>query len=75
MSTWMLMSSFYSQESYLPPLQEFLSICEHPYEPRDMTSLEMKILKTLDYDINIPTAYHFLRRYTTVTGLGWGNKA
>ncbi|XP_050016928.1 G2/mitotic-specific cyclin-B3 [Alexandromys fortis] len=51
--------------SCLPRLQEFLSICEHPYEPRDMTSLEMKILKTLNYDINIPTAYHFLRRYTT----------
>ncbi|XP_041502093.1 G2/mitotic-specific cyclin-B3 [Microtus oregoni] len=53
------------EESYPPPLREFLYICEDPYEPRDMTSLEMKILKTLNFDINIPTAYHFLRRYTT----------
>ncbi|XP_013203745.1 G2/mitotic-specific cyclin-B3 [Microtus ochrogaster] len=53
------------EESYLPSLKEFLCTCEDPYEPRDMTSLEMKILKTLNFDINIPTAYHFLRRYTT----------
>ncbi|XP_057615595.1 G2/mitotic-specific cyclin-B3 [Chionomys nivalis] len=53
------------EESYPPPLPEFLSICEDPHEPRDMSSLEMKILETLDFDINIPTAYYFLRRYTT----------
>lgn len=69
------MSPFYSQESYPPSLPEFLCICENVYEPRDMASLEMNILETLDFDISIPTAYHFLRRYTTVTGLGWGNIA
>ena len=75
MSTWMIVSPFYSQESYIPSLREFLNSCEDPHEPCDNASSEMKILKTLDFDINIPTAYHFLRRYTTVTGLGWGNKA
>lgn len=75
MFTWMIVSPFYSQESYPPSLPEFLFICEDDYQPRDMASLEMNILETLDFDINIPTAYHFLRRYTTVTGLGWGNIA
>lgn len=75
MFTWMIVSPFYLQESYPPSLPEFLFICEDDYQPCDMASLEMNILETLDFDINIPTAYHFLRRYTTVTGLGWGNIA
>ncbi|XP_041910241.1 G2/mitotic-specific cyclin-B3 [Arvicola amphibius] len=55
------------EESYPPTLPEFLYLCEDVYEPCDMASLEMNILETLDFDINIPTAYHFLRRYTTCT--------
>ncbi|XP_036030425.1 G2/mitotic-specific cyclin-B3 [Onychomys torridus] len=55
------------EESYPPSLPEFLYICEDLYQQRDMTSLEMNILKTLNFDINIPTAYNFLRRYASCT--------
>lgn len=73
MYTWMIMSPFYWQEFYPPSLPEFL--CVGVYELHDMASLERNVLETLDFDINIPTAYHFLHRYATVTGLGWGNIA
>ncbi|XP_059106579.1 G2/mitotic-specific cyclin-B3 isoform X1 [Peromyscus eremicus] len=53
------------EESYPPSLPEFLYICEDLYQQRDMVSLEMNILKTLNFDINIPTAYNFLRRYAS----------
>lgn len=64
----MTVSPFYPQESYPPSLPEFLYICEDLYQLRDMVSLEMNILKTLNFDINIPTPYNFLRRYASVTG-------
>uniref|UniRef100_A0A8C8U7Y1 Cyclin B3 n=1 Tax=Peromyscus maniculatus bairdii TaxID=230844 RepID=A0A8C8U7Y1_PERMB len=53
------------EESYPPSLPEFLYICEDLYQLRDMVSLEMNILKTLNFDINIPTPYNFLRRYAS----------
>ena len=31
-----------------------------------MLAMEISILKTLEFDINIPVAYHFLRRYSVV---------
>ncbi|XP_028626687.1 G2/mitotic-specific cyclin-B3 [Grammomys surdaster] len=53
------------EESYPPSLKEFLYICEDVYQKSDMVSLERSILKTLNFDINIPTAYNFLRRYAS----------
>ncbi|XP_031228901.1 G2/mitotic-specific cyclin-B3 [Mastomys coucha] len=53
------------EETYPPSLPEFLYICEDLYQKSDMVSLESHILKTLNFDINIPTAYNFLRRYAS----------
>ncbi|KAL6092029.1 hypothetical protein STEG23_026832 [Scotinomys teguina] len=53
------------EECYPPSLLEFLYVCGNLYQLRDMASLEMNILKTLNFDINIPTAYCFLRRYAS----------
>ncbi|KAM4818413.1 G2/mitotic-specific cyclin-B3 isoform 2-T2 [Thomomys bottae] len=51
------------EEPYPPSLKEFLYICEDLYQRRDMLDMEASVLTTLDYDINIPIPYHFLRRY------------
>ncbi|XP_012887806.1 PREDICTED: G2/mitotic-specific cyclin-B3 [Dipodomys ordii] len=51
------------EEPYPPSLKEFLYICEDLYQREDMLAMEASILTNLDYDINIPVAYHFLRRY------------
>ncbi|XP_054551707.1 G2/mitotic-specific cyclin-B3 isoform X2 [Talpa occidentalis] len=51
-------------EEPIPPcLDDFLYICNDIYQREEMLSMEMRILKALNFDINIPTAYHFLRRY------------
>ncbi|EDL33884.1 cyclin B3, isoform CRA_b, partial [Mus musculus] len=66
-TTYMIAAKF--EESYPPSLSEFLFICEDMYEKSDMVSLESSILQTLNFDINIPTAYNFLRRYASVPTL------
>ncbi|XP_023382262.1 G2/mitotic-specific cyclin-B3 isoform X4 [Pteropus vampyrus] len=51
------------EEPYPPCLDEFLYICDDMYQRDEMLAMEISILQTLKFDINIPTAYHFLRRY------------
>ncbi|XP_054422337.1 G2/mitotic-specific cyclin-B3 [Pteronotus mesoamericanus] len=52
------------EESCPPSLDNFLYICNGAYQRDEMLAMEINILKTLDFDINIPVAYHFLRRYS-----------
>ncbi|XP_035872318.1 G2/mitotic-specific cyclin-B3 isoform X1 [Phyllostomus discolor] len=52
------------EESCPPGLDEFLYICNDAYQRDEMLAMEISILKTLEFDINIPVAYHFLRRYS-----------
>ncbi|XP_073918720.1 G2/mitotic-specific cyclin-B3 isoform X2 [Castor canadensis] len=51
------------EEPCPPSVGEFLYICEDLYPRKEMLAMEVSILKTLEFDINIPIAYHFLRRY------------
>ncbi|XP_012585730.1 PREDICTED: G2/mitotic-specific cyclin-B3 [Condylura cristata] len=51
------------EEATPPCLDDFLYICNDIYQRNEMLSMEMRILEVLNFDINIPTAYHFLRRY------------
>ncbi|XP_040858733.1 G2/mitotic-specific cyclin-B3 [Ochotona curzoniae] len=44
-------------------VSDFLYICDDSYVRNEILAMEACILKTLKFDINIPTAYHFLRRY------------
>ncbi|XP_008821811.1 G2/mitotic-specific cyclin-B3-like, partial [Nannospalax galili] len=55
------------EEPCPPSLFDFLYICENLYEHHEMIAMEIDILKTLNFDINIPTAYHFLRRFALST--------
>lgn len=61
-------------------MDDFLYICDDIYQRDEMLTMEISILQTLKFDINIPIAYHFLRRYARVRGkrrililplLGW----
>ncbi|XP_059943770.1 G2/mitotic-specific cyclin-B3 isoform X2 [Mesoplodon densirostris] len=51
------------EETCPPCVDDFLYICDDIYKRDEMLAMEISILKTLRYDINIPIAYHFLRRY------------
>ncbi|XP_072361496.1 G2/mitotic-specific cyclin-B3 [Scyliorhinus torazame] len=46
-----------------PCVDDFLYICDDAYQREELLSMEMNILRTLKFDINIPVAYRFLRRY------------
>ncbi|XP_037076534.1 G2/mitotic-specific cyclin-B3-like [Pollicipes pollicipes] len=46
-----------------PPLDDFLYICEDAYARREVIFTEMKMLRTVNFDLGLPVSYRFLRRY------------
>ncbi|XP_076581627.1 G2/mitotic-specific cyclin-B3 isoform X3 [Chaetodon auriga] len=68
-STTMLIASKFEERS--PPcVDDFLYICDDAYKREELISMETSILQTLSFDINIPTAYRFLRRYAKCVSAG-----
>lgn len=61
-STAILISSKF-EERCPPCLDDFLYICDDAYKRDEIISMEMEILRKLDFDINIPISYRFLRRF------------
>ena len=55
------------QERLPPPLDDFLYICEDAYARREIIATEMKILRTVNFDVGLPVSYRFLRRYARVS--------
>ena len=44
-------------------------LSENAYTRDDFIKTEMKMLAVLDFDINIPTSYRYLRRYAKCVGM------
>ncbi|XP_069504771.1 G2/mitotic-specific cyclin-B3 [Ambystoma mexicanum] len=61
-STAILISSKF-EERCPPCVDDFLYICDDAYKREEIISMEMEILRRLDFDINIPISYRFLRRF------------
>ncbi|XP_030823430.1 G2/mitotic-specific cyclin-B3 isoform X5 [Geospiza fortis] len=51
------------QERCPPCVDDFLYICDDAYKREELIAMEMSILSTLKFDINIPIPYRFLRRF------------
>ncbi|XP_012500306.1 PREDICTED: G2/mitotic-specific cyclin-B3 [Propithecus coquereli] len=51
------------EEPRPPSMDDFLYVCADVYCRDEMYAMEISILQALKFDINIPVAYHFLRRY------------
>ncbi|XP_071462622.1 G2/mitotic-specific cyclin-B3-like [Marmota flaviventris] len=51
------------EEPSPPCVDDFLYICDDIYKRDELHAMEISILQALNFDINIPIAYHFLRRY------------
>uniref|UniRef100_A0A8D2GSW0 Cyclin B3 n=1 Tax=Urocitellus parryii TaxID=9999 RepID=A0A8D2GSW0_UROPR len=51
------------EEPSPPCVDDFLYICDDIYKRDELLAMEISILQALNFDINIPIAYHFLRRY------------
>lgn len=68
-STAMLIASKFEERS--PPcVDDFLYICDDAYKREELISMEGNILQTLNFDINIPIPYRFLRRYARCVNAG-----
>nr|XP_046237546.1 G2/mitotic-specific cyclin-B3 isoform X2 [Scatophagus argus] len=68
-STAMLIASKFEERS--PPcVDDFLYICDDAYKREELISTEASILQALSFDINIPIAYRFLRRYAKCVSAG-----
>lgn len=68
-STAMLIASKFEERS--PPcVDDFLYICDDAYKREELISMEGTILQTLNFDINIPIPYRFLRRYARCVSAG-----
>lgn len=52
-------------------MDDFLYICDDAYQREELLAMERGILQTLHFDINIPIAYRFLRRFAKVSGGRW----
>uniref|UniRef100_A0A8C5T1C2 G2/mitotic-specific cyclin-B3 n=1 Tax=Laticauda laticaudata TaxID=8630 RepID=A0A8C5T1C2_LATLA len=61
-STAILIASKF-EERCPPCLDDFLYICDDAYQREELLAMERGILQTLHFDINIPIAYRFLRRF------------
>ena len=57
------------QERQPPPLDDFQFICDDAYTNKQFVQMELKIFKALDFDINLPISYRFLRRFSRVSQL------
>ena len=57
---------YFLQELSPPLVDDFLYLCDDAYKRDQILSMEREVLLVLDYDINIPIAYRFLRRLARV---------
>mmetsp|Transcript_14373 Transcript_14373/g.20020 ORF Transcript_14373/g.20020 Transcript_14373/m.20020 type:complete len:370 (+) Transcript_14373:187-1296(+) len=60
--TCLLIASKY-EEIYPPELRDLVYICDRAYSRTEIIEMEENILKTLEYQITIPSAHAFLVRY------------
>ena len=60
--TALLISTKY-EEIYPPRLKELIQVSENKFTKDEILKLEQKVLQTLQFDFNSPSAYRFLERY------------
>uniref|UniRef100_A0A6I8SGR4 Cyclin B3 n=1 Tax=Xenopus tropicalis TaxID=8364 RepID=A0A6I8SGR4_XENTR len=61
-STAVLIASKF-EERCPPCVDDFMYICDDAYKRDEVVAMEMEILQKLNFDINIPVPYRFLRRF------------
>ena len=48
-------------------MEDFLYLCDDAYDRGQILAMERQVLLVVDYDINAPVAYRFLRRLARVS--------
>lgn len=54
------------EEIFPPEVQDCVYITDHAYSKEEVLKMEQSILKALDYQLCVPTGYHFMIRYLTL---------
>ena len=60
--TAMLIASKY-EEIYAPEVRDFVYVSAHAYPRDEILAMERSIIAALDFNLTVPTAYSFVRRY------------
>jgi cyclin B len=48
-------------------VEDFLYVCDDAYTREQLLAAECEMLHILEYNVNIPIAYRFLRRFARVS--------
>ncbi len=56
------------EEIYPPEIRDFTHISDNAYSKSDVLGMEYKILKSLDFNLNVPSSLRFLQRYRHFLG-------
>jgi hypothetical protein len=51
------------EEIYAPEIKDFVYITDNAYEQKDILQLEYEVLRTLQFNVTIPSSFRFLERY------------
>ena len=51
-------------------VDDFIYLCDDAYTHEELLVMEQSILSALNYDINMPIAYRFIRRLARVSFFG-----
>eukprot|EP01025_Chloroclados_australasicus_P064885 TRINITY_DN874_c0_g1_i1.p1 TRINITY_DN874_c0_g1~~TRINITY_DN874_c0_g1_i1.p1 ORF type:complete len:444 (-),score=50.69 TRINITY_DN874_c0_g1_i1:823-2058(-) len=66
--TALLVASKY-EEIWALYVEDLVKICAKQYQKDQMISMEKNLLKRLDYELTVPTVYHFMLRYLKIAQL------
>lgn len=51
------------EEIYAPEIRDFIYMTDKAYSKEQILNLETDILKTLDFNMTVPSSYRFLERF------------
>jgi len=57
------------EERWPPTFEDMIYLSEDAYRREDFVTAELDMLKVIDFDINVPISYRYLRRYAKVVGM------
>lgn len=57
------------EERWPPTFEDMIYLSEDTYTREDFIKAELQMLKVLDFDLNIPISYRYLRRYSKCIGM------
>jgi cyclin B len=51
------------EDVYPPDLQNLVYVCNNAYSKTEILKMELELIKEINYQLMVPTAYHFIIRY------------